>query len=42
MKISNAKVRRLLEFGIALAFAVGTSFLAQALDSSVFSLPISS
>lgn len=29
MKISNAKVRRLLEFGIALAFAVGTSFLAQ-------------
>ena len=29
VKISNAKVRRLLEFGIALAFAVGTSFLAQ-------------
>ena len=29
MKISNSKVRRLLEFGIALVFAVGTSFLAQ-------------
>lgn len=29
MKISNAKVRQLLEFGIALFFAVGTSFLAQ-------------
>lgn len=29
MKIFNSKVRRLLEFGIALVFAVGTSFLAQ-------------
>ena len=29
VKISNAKVRRLLEFGIALVFAVGTSFLAR-------------
>lgn len=29
MRISNSKVRRLLEFGIALVFAVGTSFLAQ-------------
>lgn len=29
MKISNTKARRLLEFGIALVFAVGTSVLAQ-------------
>lgn len=29
VKISNSKVRLLLEFGIALVFAVGTSFLAQ-------------